>query len=242
MGNTLNVAPERGESRLLAPMWHTAVVIAILVTLSVLGARAHSAFGVRRHNHVSGYLTGVGVEWLMLGFVWFGLRLRGNKLADLLGKKWSRWTAVLRDLGLALAFLIGSNIILAIIAHLLKASPNQAVRDLAPKGTTEVLIFLLLSLSAGVCEEILFRGYLQQQFAVIVKSAWASVLIQGIIFGTTHGYQGPKYMVIISVYGCLFGSFALWRRSLLPGMTAHFMQDGILGSLLGQAMKRTSLL
>ena len=66
--------------------------------------------------------------------------------------------------------------------------------------------------------------------------------MQGIIFGAAHGYQGPKYMVMISVYNFLFGAMVHWRRSLLPGMAAHFLQDGALGLLLGQTLKRTGSL
>jgi hypothetical protein len=35
---------------------------------------------------------------------------------------------------------------------------------------------------------------------------------------------------------------AYWRRTLLPGMIAHFLQDGVLGLLLGHAMKQAALL
>jgi membrane protease YdiL (CAAX protease family) len=47
---------------------------------------------------------------------------------------------------------------------------------------------------------------------------------------------------MISVYGFLFGAMVHWRRSLLPGMAAHFLQDGALGLLLGQTLKRTGSL
>jgi CAAX protease family protein len=62
-------------------------------------------------------------------------------------------------------------------------------------------------------------------------------VIQGLIFGVSHGYQGPTYMVIISVYGCLFGLLALWRRSLRPGMLAHFFQDGGIGLVARHLVK-----
>jgi membrane protease YdiL (CAAX protease family) len=38
-------------------------------------------------------------------------------------------------------------------------------------------------------------------------------------------------MVIIAMYGCLLGALAYWRRSVRPGMIAHFMQDGLVGLL-----------
>jgi membrane protease YdiL (CAAX protease family) len=32
-------------------------------------------------------------------------------------------------------------------------------------------------------------------------------------------------MAVITIFGCLFGLLAQWRRSLRPGMIAHFLQD-----------------
>jgi membrane protease YdiL (CAAX protease family) len=241
MQDSGSASAEEAGSRLLAPLWHTVVVVVILLGFSALGARSHSAFGMRWHGHIVGYLTAAAFEWLTVTFVWFGLRLRGNRLGDLLGERWSRWRRVFADLGLAIIFLVGSNILLSVIGHLLRATPNRALRGLFPRGLAETSAFLFLSLTAGVCEEMICRGYLQRQFTALSKSVTAGVVIQGIIFGAAHGYQGLKYMVIISVYGCLFGAMAYWRRSLLPGMVAHFLQDGVLGLLLGQALKRTVL-
>jgi uncharacterized protein len=39
-------------------------------------------------------------------------------------------------------------------------------------------------------------------------------------------------MLLIAVYGTTFGLLAIWRRSLRPGMLAHFLQDAI-GGILG---------
>jgi membrane protease YdiL (CAAX protease family) len=41
-------------------------------------------------------------------------------------------------------------------------------------------------------------------------------------------------MVVISLYGILFGLLAFWRKSLRPGMIAHFVQDGVGGLLLAR--------
>jgi membrane protease YdiL (CAAX protease family) len=226
------------DSSLIAPVWHTIVVVLILLGFSALGARSHSAFGARVHGRILGYVTAAAFEWLLLGFVWLGLRLRARTLGSLLGHRWSTWGRFFSDLGLAVLFLLGANIVLGILAFLLKAKPTQALRSLFPRNAAEVTAYLLLSLTAGICEELICRGYLQRQFTALTRSTLAGVLLQGIVFGAAHGYQGARYMAMISVYGCLFGALAHWRRSLLPGMTAHFFQDGILGLLLGLAQRR----
>jgi uncharacterized protein len=228
--------------KLIAPLWHTIVTLLILAALSALGALSaylyHAAApGMASGNRISGYALTILVEWLVLAFVWFGVRLRGFRLSGLIGGNWSRFSWVLRDIGIAIIFLVFSNIVLALLGRLLHAAPNQAMRSLLPGSGLETVVYLLLALSAGICEEIIFRGYLQRQFAAMTRSVEMGLVIQGIIFGISHGYQGTKYMVIISVYGCLFGLMASWRHSLRPGMFAHFFQDGGIGLLARHLIK-----
>ena len=54
---------------------------------------------------------------------------------------------------------------------------------------------------------------------------------QAAIFGLSHGYQGAKPMLVIAVYGLLFGLLAQLRGSLRPGMIAHAWQDVFSGVL-----------
>jgi uncharacterized protein len=177
------------------------------------------------------------MEWLMLGFTWLGLRLRKQSMRVLLGENWGGAREILRDLGIGVLFLIASNLILSLISHLLKAVPNAAIRNLLPHTPAEIGVYALLAVTAGICEEMIFRGYLQRQFSVFFRSAAAGVMVQGVIFGASHGYQGPKFMVIIVVYGVLFGLLAQSRRSLRPGMFGHFLQDLIVGIAAGRFMK-----
>ena len=65
-----------------------------------------------------------------------------------------------------------------------------------------------------------------------LAQAEAMIIAQGVLFGAAHGYQGTKLMFTIGVYGALFGILAAWRKSLRPGMMAHFLQDFISGLLL----------
>ncbi len=236
MASTIPVVP--GPSApLLAPRWHTVVTVLMLLGLSAAGARSHGLPTNRAHGHIRSYLFAAAIEWIIVAFVWFGLRLRRFRLLDLIGARWSGWISILRDFGLAAGFLLISNFILGVLARLLSATPNQNVRALMPHGKPEIMAFLLLAATAGFCEEIICRGYLQRQFTVMTGNSAAGLVLQGIVFGAAHGYQGLKYMLIISVFGCLFGIMAHWRRSLLPGMIAHFLQDGVIGLLAGLAMK-----
>jgi len=212
------------------------MVLLFLFVPSVLGARSQSLSPIgRSYGHVASYSTVLVLEWALMAFIWFGVRLRGVRLQDLIGGSWPTWTSILRDIGIALAFLIAANIVLEILAGLLKAAPNQAVRGLFPQGRMEIVLYLLLTVTAGICEEIIFRGYFQKQFRAWTGNVIAGVLLSAVVFGAGHIYQSGKSAVIIGVYGVLFGILAEFRKSLRPGMITHAWHDGFAG-LVGRLL------
>jgi hypothetical protein len=223
------------ENQAVAPAWHTVLVVLIMLGLSALSAYSQGLpFTGKTRSRVSEYVTSIAVEWLMLGFIWLGLRLRKQPMRVLLGENWRGTRQILRDLGIGIVFLIASNLVLGVISHLLKAVPNAATIGLLPHTPAEIVVFSLLTVTAGICEEMIFRGYLQRQFSVFFRSTAVGVVLQGIMFGASHGYQTPKFMLIIVVYGLMFGLMAQSRRSLRPGMFAHFLQDLITGIARGR--------
>jgi membrane protease YdiL (CAAX protease family) len=96
---------------------------------------------------------------------------------------------------------------------------------LVPQKLPEVLAWILVSISAGVCEEIVFRGYLQQQLHALSGSMVAAILGQGLVFGLAHAYQGWKGMIVVTVIGVLLGLLAAWRRNLRANMIVHTWVD-----------------
>ena len=108
---------------------------------------------------------------------------------------------------------------------LLGPSTARSVSALLPQSATEVLVWILVSITAGFCEEIQSRGYLQRQFHALSGSIVAAVLGQGLLFGFMHSYQGWKQVIVISALGVLYGALAAWRRNLRANMMAHAWTD-----------------
>ncbi len=223
------------DSKLIAPRWHLLAVL-----LAVAGFSALAAFGshspsmtppIKPEVRITGYIIGVALDWLIVALVWFGIRKRNVTLRDLIGGRWSNWLEVLRDIGIVLLFFLASNLVSALLTGFLKVDPSSAVRDMLPHSGIEAALYLLMALTGGFCEEIIFRGYLQRQFTAMMGNAWLAVVGQGILFALFHGNQGWKFMVIIGTYGWLLGALAYWRSSLRPGMIAHFAQGGMVALL-----------
>jgi len=224
--------------QLIAPAWHTVVFIAIFVGISVVGGFFQHA--VKQHpqtiapsgSAVSGYLSVVVFEWLLVLYVRMGVHKRGVRVRDLIGGRWATPQAVIRDIALGAglwAVWMG-----LMNAHVLGGGTNAA-QGLLPQGGLESLAWIPVALSAGFCEELAFRGYLQKQFQAITGSAAWAVLIQAVVFGIGHLYEGVGPVVRIMGFGILFGILALWRKSLRPGMIAHAWSD-IFGVIIFRGM------
>lgn len=111
------------------------------------------------------------------------------------------------------------------LLKMLHPSAAAAIDTLLPKSLSEIVMWILLCLTAGFCEEVVFRGYLQKQFHAFTGSVTAAILLQGIVFGITHGYQGWDNVIVISVLGCLFGILAAWRGNLRVNIISHAWSD-----------------
>jgi len=231
------VAPaERpADRRLLAPLWHTAVLIAGLLALAAYGAYAQSTAGAgpqlvgHRGSALPLYLGVIAGEWGLIRFVMLGLRKSGTRLRDLLGERWSSWKDVARDVLIALAAWALWRAAEVFVAQRLGPDSAKDISSLLPRNPAEIAAWIVVSLTAGFCEETIFRGYLQKQFAALTGSALTAVLIQAVIFGVSHGYQGLRNVITITIFGAVFGVLAWWRRSLRPGMVLHAWTDTFSG-------------
>lgn len=212
-----------------APM-HTIVLLALLAAWALLGwIMANRMVTGANPNRMLSYALTLFVEWLLFAYVVSGVRRHGAP-SLVLGTRWNSRGALLRDIGTAAAFWVIAAVLLLVLSRFLFAhTPRPNQEFLLPHGAGELAMWIALSVSAGICEETIFRGYLQRQLAAFTKSAPAGVLLSAVAFGGAHAYQGPRMMVLIAVYGLMFGILAHWRRSVRPGMIAHAWQDTLSG-------------
>src|SRR5271156_1020380 len=221
------------ERKLIASLWHTIVFVLFILGYAYYGRTTVPRIeSLHLQSKVSLYLFMILLELLLLSYVWFlGVKPAGGSFRGLIGGKWNTFADVLRDIGAAFLFWLVVIVMLVGLQFSIGKSPQtaKAVFMLAPGSVLEMIVWVILSATAGFCEEFIFRGYLQKQFHAITGSDAAAVAIQAGCFGIAHSYQGVKSMVTITVYGALFGILAVHRKSLRPGMIQHAMQDSFAG-------------
>ena len=202
---------------------HTAVLVLIFALLGVAGYYAdrsgaveHAAPTARQTLQL--YVSALVIEWASVFYVWKGTH-RHVRLRDLIGGRWQRPRDVAVDLLLAGTLWI---VWLGIESGL---PGTDSVHTLLPQHALETAAWILVALSAGFCEELVFRGYFQRQFHAFTGNLPAAIALQAFVFGIAHFYEGTWVVAKIVLYGALFGVLAVWRRSLRPGMIAHAWSD-----------------
>jgi len=227
--NTAETPREDDCNRRIAHPLHTILILAALgVWAYVSKVRAEHLREAAEVNRVFLYARTMMFEWAMLGFALLGVRLNGSPLGSVLGERWRSVREVARDLGIGVVFLVVPVAIGGIFNAIWPGdSSNRAVQYFLPGSGAEKLLWLALSVTAGICEEAVYRGYFQRQFAALANSVAAGIVMQAVLFGASHWYQGVRRTIPIAALGAALGLLAHWRKSLRPGMVAHGLQDAM---------------
>jgi uncharacterized protein len=231
-------APAASTPRAIASTQHFVIMLLIQAALVALGFWMQHQSGsdsvFPQHRNVAWvYLWVIALEWGLVAMVRGGLKAQGLRLADVIGGRWSNLKVVVFDLAISIPFLLVWFAAARLMHRVLGPDQAKSINNLLPQSTLEVVLWIGVSISAGICEEIVLRGYFQKQFAAYTNSMIAAVLLQGVVFGLGYSYQGLKQVLIISVLGMLYGWFAVWRRSLRPNIIAHAWTDVWSGWLSG---------
>ncbi len=214
--------------RLASPL-HTAGVLLAVAAWSTWGKfHADQMRASMDAPRLPLYAATAAFEWLLLAFVVWGATAH-----TVLGPRWQSAKQLLRDIGVAAPYWLVSGFLLVLLARLLHATElGRNTRFLLPRNGLEIVCWIALSITAGICEEAVFRGYLQPQLGALTGSAPAGILLSAALFGAGHAYQGPRPAVLIALYGLMFGLLAHWRKTVRPGMMAHAWQDTMSGLIL----------
>lgn len=98
---------------------------------------------------------------------------------------------------------------------------------LLPHTDMEKKYWILISTSAGLIEELVYRGFLIFLLSNLFPGLhiYPVILISSMLFGVAHTYQGPVGVLKTGLAGLLFALVYVCTGSLLPGILLHFIMD-----------------
>ena len=222
-----------GPVELLAPRWHTAALIALMVAVAMTGTVL--ARGDIPLEPATGRSRVVGVYLPLLlvngGLTFYVCRVgrARSALRSLLGRGWDSLGRACTDLALASA----AWLVIEVAEAGFATWRNTAALALLPHTAAERAMWVLVATTVAFCEEVVYRGYLQTQLTAFTRRASVAVVLQALLFGMAHGEQGLAVALRFALYGVMFGALARWRRSLIPGIACHVGIDVASGLLAG---------
>ena len=177
-----------------------------------------------------GLTAGLLTWWILSGRDWESLKVVSA---------FSGWGWLALGLGVAGAgFMIRQMIsVMKTPSDLAKLRAEMgALRALAPVTRRESRAFALVSVTAGVCEEILYRGILMAVLTPAV-GLWPAVGLSSVIFGMGHAYQGFPGILKTTLVGMVMALLTVFSGSLLVAMVLHTVIDVTSGRMMGAALR-----
>ena len=147
------------------------------------------------------------------------------------------WTHI--DGGFAYGMGIGAVIMLALMPFLLRILRNRSDKTVAvptsrflpdfsyllPVTPRERWLFAFVAISAGICEELVFRGWLLNALHSLHAENWTLVALAAAIFGAAHFYQGVAGVIVTLVLGLIFCGLYVASGTLLVPIALHAILD-----------------
>jgi len=106
----------------------------------------------------------------------------------------------------------------------------EPVRALLPADDREARWFDALGLTAGICEEVVYRGYLLAVLAALVGTVGA-VALSALVFGLAHAYQGVRGVAGTALAGAVAAALVVWTGALWAPMLLHAVVDWTSGRI-----------
>jgi membrane protease YdiL (CAAX protease family) len=170
------------------------------------------------------YAVTIAFQWVLVGLVAWRSLARGLTIQDL-GMGSQDLTGPLTG-GVIGAFLIGGLqwLNLKRIGGMEGESPEllrQLANRLLPVNLLEYLPYSALAITAGVCEEFVYRGFAIAALSKAGLPLWIAVIVSSLLFGLAHAYQGRGGIISTGVFGVLLAIGRIWFGSLVPVMMWH---------------------
>lgn len=135
-------------------------------------------------------------------------------------------------------FLIFAFALLAFIEFALAGVANDPEKlkllsdfsNLTPKTTMARVIFIFMALVAGLCEELVYRGFAINALKSLKVNKWLAILIAAIPFVFQHGLKSIDQFWWFFIWGIVFGLIFTFSKKLTINIVIHWLV--ILSALL----------
>lgn len=164
-------------------------------------------------------------QWLGFYIAWRGIRASQHGFSDLFGKQRSPDRPNWDDCKDAFAIIVLATGVNLILAHFQPFARSEALHS---HSLLQYSMALLIAISAGITEEVTYRGFFLSQFRLLTHNLRLAIFSQAALFSLFHGFQQNLTLALSRFfYGIVFAFFAVRRNSLWPAIVGHVMIDAL---------------
>jgi len=170
--------------------------------------------------------------WLFVAVLWlYAVKEEKQPLLIWKENKYSIGTHISHLLALFFIIMISVNLFNFSIPFLRHEAPSKLVPRLVDFFRKNPFLLVFTVLTAGVTEELIFRGYLQPRLELLLKNPYWAIFISSLMFGLAHFRYGTVKNVVDPFLIGLGLAIYYWRyRNIKVAMIFHFLWD-LLGLL-----------
>jgi uncharacterized protein len=188
--------------------------------------------GTNQRRKIFCYQRILAVEWIASLFAWILLRSQLFVIWPSGRQTAAHKVGTSFVLGLVGAWIVmtGVQMFLTHCNAKVREKTLQALKRMAfilPITSEERAWFVAVSVTAGICEEILYRGFLTRYLADVPWhwNLWLAIAISSLIFGAAHTYQGVSGVIGTAVIGAIMAVVFLVAGSLWIPIVLHAAFD-----------------
>ncbi|MDN3654173.1 type II CAAX endopeptidase family protein [Ferruginibacter paludis] len=205
-------------------------IVFIFLFLFLIGPLASSLshFGLLTLTPATFFISRL-IYWLALGLLWlYAAKIEKQPILIWKEKSYTALQYIGSFFLIFLILIIGMIIINFLYSLTGLSKTSTALADTVGILRDHFLLAVFTALTAGIVEEVIFRGYIQPRLESILTNLSASIIISSLLFGLLH----YKYGTVINVIGPFFIGliFALYYskyRNIKMIIICHFVWDMI---------------
>jgi hypothetical protein len=216
----------------------TVLVVLLVLVQPIRGKRRYAALVEQVRGdprvRVRFYRRGIAAQWVVVATIGL-IGLLASRGPASIRLTWHHASSTASYVALVYAA-VGALAVAASVLIIRRSEPKVINRlrrqvrgfvELLPRSTEERRTFMAVAVTAGICEEIVYRGFGIAYVKWLVPGAnqLAVILIIGVAFGFAHVYQGPRNVVVTGVLGALLTWLTLVTGTLLPAIAFHAAVD-----------------
>ncbi|MBN8854098.1 MAG: hypothetical protein BGO55_06880 [Sphingobacteriales bacterium 50-39] len=204
------------------------VLLAILILLILaLGLDVPLLRPIATDHPAITYFIERSFYWLFIAVLWlYATKVEKQPLLIWEENKYSAGTHISHVFALFFIIMISVAFINFFLSPLTHEESSKVLHRIVDFLGKNLFLLVFTALTAGVTEELIFRGYLQPRLELLLKNPYWAIFISSLIFGLAHFRYGTVKNVVDPFIIGLGLAVYYWRyRNIKVAIIFHFLWD-----------------